>query len=246
MGTYGHACIVGRKQASSEIFWGNSRAGSDFDTLAFSGMPHGRCGHCLSSNRIPYPGDTSTTATVIQQRTQRLRAARSETATNGGFRNGRIMKMGPSVTHEQLADRLFSLPSSFRRPSKRALSVRRGDNGFRRESLPGQSASGSVLSVSRTNRMAKCLGHACICVCQMFRQSSCAFVPCSRCTRHRNGPGHPEDPPGAVHDPVPFSQAINSHRLVPSAGRSQNSGEGRPNLQTDSRLRRNCHDGVTV
>jgi hypothetical protein len=88
---------------SSEIFFGESCAGSDFDTLAFSGMPHGRCGHCLSSNRIPYPGDTSTTATVIQQRTQRLRAARSETATNGGFRNGRIMKMDPSVTFEQAA-----------------------------------------------------------------------------------------------------------------------------------------------
>jgi hypothetical protein len=97
-----HASLADNRQVR-KFFEGELRAGSDFDTLALSGMPHGRCGHCLSSNRIPYPGDTSTTATVIQQRTQRLRAARSETATNGGFRNGKVMKMDPSVTFEQAA-----------------------------------------------------------------------------------------------------------------------------------------------
>ncbi|KAL2854939.1 hypothetical protein BJY01DRAFT_18567 [Aspergillus pseudoustus] len=61
-----------------------------------------------------------------------------------------------------------------------------------------------------------------------------------------HGTGDPGDTLGAFPDPVPLSQAINSHRLVPSAGRSQNSGVGPSDLQTDSRSRRNGYDGVTV
>jgi hypothetical protein len=148
--------------------------------------------------------------------------------------------------HEQLADRLFHCALRFE-DLVSGFNRRVGEILVSGESHPSVNLpSGSVLPVSRTNRMAICLGHACICFCQMFRAKLMCACALLKLHKAPHGTGHPEDPLGAVQDPVPFSQAINSHRLVLPAGRSQNSGEGHPNLQTDSRLRRNCHDGVTV